>query len=299
MSDNRHSSLVRPATALLLACLASTMGCQDLPTDTGSTGTSHVPDAPLLAGNGNGNGHGPGGGGGGGGGGGSSTVTAVAITSLAGDLSSDGHGDYIQGKCGVKATWEADPSFLSFRPVDNGLNRKDEKDIESDPDCDGVYPRYVDIDLATTPVRGYCVNPSSGDSCTPGELVEPPAGTTLSDLADQNTVDAPAGETISSLAARLYVAGDDGDETTAPGGLNTEYCLDDGRGRPFRFDPARNAGSSEFAVTLTAEGRPARIETQPWPDNVGSCLHTRSDGSEVLLLLELDLAVDIEEAGGS
>lgn len=298
MFHSTHVPITRAATALLLGCLVSTMGCQDLPTEAGSADSARAPTAPLLARGGNGGG--PGGGGGGLGGGGASTTTALAITSLSGDLGSDGHGNYLDGKCGVKATWEADPSFLSFRPVDNGLNKKDEKDIAADPDCAGVYPRSATIDLAGATVRGYCVNPAGGDGCAPGELVTPAAGTTLDDLAGQGVVDLPAGETISSLGTRVYAAADDGDASTAPGSVNTEYCLDDGTGRPFRFDPGRNPGSNELAVTLAADGRPTRVATQPAPDNVGSCLHTRSsDGAQVVLLVELDFAVDIAEAGGA
>ncbi|MFW6083927.1 MAG: hypothetical protein ACODAA_01825, partial [Gemmatimonadota bacterium] len=66
---------------------------------------------------------------------------------------------------------------------------------------------------------------------------------------------------------------------------------------PLRFDTERSAGSHELLVTMASDGRPTRIESQGNGANVGSCAHTRSDGTLVVLNLELDVQIDLAEAG--
>lgn len=287
-----------PAFILVMTGMLA-WACSETPTDTGVESVDATADAkPPWAGGGGG-----GGGDDGGGGGGDSGVTSLVLTIGSGSLMDDGNGPYVHEQCGVEANWEHDPSFFDFRPL-VWLNRKQERDIAADPDCydengDFVFPRSATIDLASAVVRSYCVAPASQDQCAASEEIIPTAGTTVSDLAAAGIVDAPTagGDPFSTFATRLFDAHRDGDPVTAPGGLNTEYCLDDGRGRPLRFDPERNPGSHELLVTTASDGRPTRVESQPHPDNVGSCAHTRSDGTLLVLNLELDVAVDLAEVG--
>ena len=213
-------------------------------------------------------------------------------------LQSDGNGPYVDQECGVEASWEVEPSYFDFRPL-VWLNKKEERDLEKDPACSDVFPRSATVDLASAVVRSYCVAPASFNECTASEEVTPADGTTLNQLAAAGIVDAPSadGEPFSSFGVRLFDAGRVGDSSTAPGGLNTEYCLDDGTGRPLRFDPERNPGSHELLVTRGVFGEPTRIESQGGGLNVGSCAHTRSDGTLVVLNLELDILIDLVALG--
>ncbi|MFW6085393.1 MAG: hypothetical protein ACODAA_09280, partial [Gemmatimonadota bacterium] len=164
-----------------------------------------------------------------GGSGGDSGVTSLVATLGAGSLIDDGAGPYVDQECGVEVSWEHDPSYFDFRPL-VWLNKKQERDIQNDPACSDIFPRSAAIDLASAVVRSYCVDPASQNECTPSEEIVPAAGTTLDQLASTGVVDAPnaAGDPFSSFGVRLFDAGRDGDSSTAPGGLNTEYCLDDG-----------------------------------------------------------------------
>lgn len=283
-----------PAFVLAMTGLLA-WACSEVPTETAVESVDATADAkPPWAG---------GGGGGGGddgddGGGGSSGITSLVATLGPGSLMGDGNGPYVDEECGVRAEWDVDSSFFNFRPLE-WLNKKQERDIRNDPACSDVFPRAAAIDLAGAIVRSYCVAPESFDECSAGEETIPLADTTLSQLAASGIVDAPdpGGNPISTFATRLFDANRDGDPSTAPGGLNTEYCLDDGTGRPLRFDPERNPGSHELLVTTASDGRPTRIESQANGDNVGSCAHTRSDGTLVVLNLELDVEIDLAEAG--
>lgn len=286
-----------PAFALFMAGLLA-WACTETPTEAALESVGATADAkPPWAGGG-------GGGDDDGGGGQDSGVTALVLTLGPGSLMDDGNGPYVHDSCGVEANWQQDPSFFDFRPL-IWLNKKQEREIADDPDCydlegEFIFPRSATIDLANAVVRSYCEAPASMHECVAPEADTPPPGTTVSQLAAAGTVDPPDpdGNPISTFATRLFDANRDGDASTAPGGLNTEYCLDDGTGRPLRFDPERNPGSHEFLVTTSDDGRPIRVESQPYPSNVGSCAHTRSDGTIVVLNLELDIAVDLTEAGG-
>lgn len=227
-----------------------------------------------------------------------SGTVSMETTLGEGSLQSDGHGPYVNQQCGVESNWEVEPSFFDFRPL-VFLNKKEERDLERDPACSDVFPRSATIDLAGAVVHSYCVAPASMHECIAPEAVTPPPGTTLSQLADAGVADAPdpEGEPLSTFAIRLFDRATDGDPATVPGGLNTEYCLDDGRGRPLRFDPGRNPGSHELSVTTGAFGQPIRIESQGGGNNVGSCAHTRSDGTLVVLNLELEILVELVTLG--
>ena len=227
----------------------------------------------------------------------SGTVSMEATLS-GGSLQGDGSGSYVDQECGVEASWEVEPSFFELRPLIR-LNKKEERDLEKDPACSDVFPRSATVDLASAVVRSYCVAPASFNECTASEEVTLADGTTLNQLAAAGIVDAPSadGEPFSSFGVRLFDAGRDGAFSTAPGGLNTEYCLDDGTGRPLRFDPERNPGSNELLVTRGVFGEPTRIESQADGKNVGSCAHTRSDGTLVVLNLELDILIDLVALG--
>lgn len=227
-----------------------------------------------------------------------SGTVSMETTLGEGSLQSDGHGSYVDRECGIESNWEVEPSFFDFRPL-VFLSKKQERDLERDPACSDVFPRSATIDLADAVVRSYCESALSMHECIEPEAVEPPAGTTLADLAAAGVVDPPDpdGNPISTFAIRLFDADRDGESSTVPGGLNTEYCLDDGRGRPLRFDPERNPGSHELLVTKGAFGQPIRIESQGDGRNVGSCAHTRSDGTLVVLNLELNILVDLVMLG--
>ena len=86
------------------------------------------------------------------------------------------------------------------------------------------------------------------------------------------------------------------DSTTEPRGtgFNLGYCLDDG-GRPFRFNSVANPGSNDLEVAR--EGEVFHVRTQEAPFNVGSCEHTRSDGTVIELFLHMDLAYSIGPLG--
>lgn len=282
----RASAFVLALTGLLA------WACSEVPTETAVESVEATADAkPPWAGGGGGGGGDDGDGGGGG-------VTPLVATLGPGSLIDDGNGPYIDEECGVRAEWDVDSSFFDFRPLE-WLNKKQQRDIERDPACSEVFPRGASIDLGGAIVRSYCVAPASFDECSAAEETIPAAGTTLSQLAASGIVDAPnpGGDPISTFATRLFDANRDSDPSTAPGGLNTEYCLDDGTGRPLRFDPERNPGSHELLVTTASDGRPTRIESQANGNDVGSCAHTRSDGTLVVLNLELDIAIDLAEAG--
>lgn len=227
-----------------------------------------------------------------------SGTVSMETTIGAGSLQSDGNGPYVNQECGVESNWEVEPSFYDFRPL-IVLNKKQEREIARDPACTDVFPRSATIDLASAVVRSYCVAPASQDECAAAEEVTPEPGTTLWQLAAAGIVGAPdpAGEPISTFAIRLFDRAADGDPSTVPGGLNTEYCLDDGRGRPLRFDPGRNPGSHELLVTTGVFGEPMRIESQGDGKKVGSCAHTRSDGTIVVLNLELDILIELVALG--
>lgn len=227
-----------------------------------------------------------------------SGTVSMETTLGAGSLQSDGHGPYVNLTCGVESNWEVDSQFFDFRPL-RWLNSKEERDLERDPACSDIFPRSATVDLANAVVRSYCVAPASMHECVAPEAITPAAGTTLSQLAATGVVDAPAlaGEPLSTFAIRLFDAGRDGDSSTVPGGLNTEYCLDDGTGRPLRFDPTRNPGSNELLVTRGGFGEPTRIESQTDRKNVGSCAHTRADGTIVVLNLELDILIHLVALG--
>jgi len=227
-----------------------------------------------------------------------SGTVSMETTLGEGSLASDGAGPYVDQECGVEASWEVEPSFFEFRPL-VFLNKKQERDIERDPACSDIFPRSATIDLASAVVRSYCVAPASFDECSASEETIPAGGTTLSQLAATGVVDAPGadGEPFSSFGVRLFDANRDGDPDTAPGGLNTEYCLDDGTGRPLRFDAERSPGSHELLVTKGVFGQPVRIESQGDGNDVGSCAHTRADGTLVVLNLELDILIDLVALG--
>lgn len=227
-----------------------------------------------------------------------SGTVSMETTLGEGSLQGDGHGPYVDRECGTESSWEVEPSFFDFRPL-VFLSKKQERDIERDPACSDAFPRSATIDLAGAVVRSYCVAPASFDECSAAEETIPTTGTTLNQLAASGVVDAPdsGGEPFSSFGVRLFDANRDGEPSTAPGGLNTEYCLDDGRGRPLRFDPERNPGSHELLVTKGAFGQPIRIESQGDGNNVGSCAHTRSDGTLVVLNLEVDILIDLVALG--
>lgn len=215
----------------------------------------------------------------------SSAAGSMLVPDIAGPV-------YEHGVCGVKALWDDDPQYFRFRPVDNGLSPKDERNL--DRSC-ADFPRSATLDISEAPVVGYCVEPASSDGCLPSELVTPAGEPTLAQLAAQANapVDDPEGrEGLFSAALRPF----EGDGTLAPGGLNVAYCLD-GRqsGRPLRFDPDRNPGSSALAYALGSIGDVTHVETQPAPNNVGSCAHVRSNGQVVVVLLRIDFAYDVTE----
>ena len=75
--------------------------------------------------------------------------------------------------------------------------------------------------------------------------------------------------------------------------FNLRYCLGlDGRGRPFRFNKDTQPGSNDLEVTRVGTDD-FHMRTQPFPKNVGSCEHTRENGSVIELFLHMDLAYDI------
>jgi len=283
-----------PAFVLAMTGLLA-WACSEVPTETAVEFVDATADAkpPWAGGGGGGDG-----GDGDDGGGGTSGVVSLVATLGPGSLADDGAGPYVDQECGVEASWEVEPSFFEFRPL-VFLNKKQERDIERDPACSDIFPRSATIDLASAVVRSYCVAPASFDECSASEETIPAGGTTLSQLAATGVVDAPGadGEPFPSFGVRLFDADRDGDPATAPGGLNTEYCLDDGTGRPLRFDAERSPGSHELLVTTAADGRPVRIESRGGGNNVGSCAHTRSDGTLVVLNLELDILIDLAESG--
>lgn len=225
-------------------------------------------------------------------------TVSMELTFGPGSLAGDDGGAYVHDECGVRSMWIVEDPFYGFRPL-VALNKKQERDLERDPACRDAFPRSATIDLANAVVHSYCEAPASMHECVAPEATMPPPGTTLSQLAATGVVDAPnpEGNPISTFATRMFDADRDGDPSTAPGGLNTEYCLDDGRGRPLRFDPERNPGSNELLVTRGVFGVPTRIESQGDGKNVGSCAHTRSDGTIVVLNLELDILIDLVALG--
>lgn len=225
----------------------------------------------------------------------------VSFSSASGSLilPDDAGAVYEHGVCGVKAVWDTDtdpdpsvaihPGFFTFRPVDNGLSPKDERALARS--CSD-YPRSARLDISEARVVSYCVDPSEG-TCSAAEAFAPSEEPTLAELAARPSapVDDPEGrETLTSAAIRPFA----GSATTAPGGLNVAYCLDDhARGRPLRFDPERNPGSSALLYTRDGIGELAHVETQPPPDNIGSCAHVRSNGQTVEILLRIDFAYDV------
>lgn len=80
-------------------------------------------------------------------------------------------------------------------------------------------------------------------------------------------------------------------------GLNLAFCLSpDGAGSPFRFASDLAPGSDSVLVTRTSQTHWV-VETQPYPNNKGSCGYHMSDGSVVTLLIHLDFRFEIENLG--
>lgn len=131
----------------------------------------------------------------------------------------------------------------------------------------------------------------------------------LSDTTRARFASAPTTET--TLGALGYVAGERRDTLgltrvhyllSVPigatharhGGLNLSFCLAaDGTGSPFRFDSQLAPGSDSLLVTRTSQTHWI-VESQPYPNNRGSCEHHNADGSVTTLLIHVDFRFEIE-----
>lgn len=189
--------------------------------------------------------------------------------------------------CGVTAwhnTLDGADAFV-FRPLSNGLNKKQRRDVERA--CEdagfppGTFPRSASwrLDAAVVHLGG---GPDGHEGDVP--LLDYIAADNASPFTtvDQNFLKAGSdGHLIP-----------DGSIQLTTGGFNLEYCLDDGRGVPFLFNPARAPDSSQLEVERA--GAIVTVRTQAYPDNIGVCEHTRSDGSLVVLSLHVDVAYTVE-----
>lgn len=203
------------------------------------------------------------------------TITSLA-NGVANMLVSDGNGAYVGGACGVESWLEGDSVRYTFRPVKHMLNRKEERELERS--C-SFFPRSF-----TLAITGATV---VHDPADPGDhsLDRP-----LQELVDEGMVLDPAGRTTGGEFA-VHLPSETGDSPRAS--FNVAYCTgEDGRGSPIVYGTDREPDSDNLHVTRVTDGT-FLVSTKHYPDNVGHCLHDRNDGTEVVLLLHLDLAYEV------
>lgn len=199
-------------------------------------------------------------------------------------LAPDGVGPYANGACGVQATYYGaefpSSDFFAFRPLDNGLSKKAQRDLARA--CPGAFPRRASLDLAAATVHlGGGATGHDADMALPDYIAA--GGADPFAAGDTDLVSARSGGFELLQAGASLLRG---------GSFNLEYCLDDGRGSPFRFNRDSAPGSSDLDVSRA--GSVFTVRTQAYPNNLGACEHGRSDGSTVSLLLHLDVAYTVE-----
>ena len=220
----------------------------------------------------------------------------MLLTILAGTgnmLVDDGKGVYEHEVCGVLASLGGPlegPNFV-FRPFDSHLKPKILRDLEDDPSCGFPRMAYFALELAMVhrdqpdPMK----EPHSRDISLEDAVVL--LGVRPFDPIDQ--LHRLHSTSLRGLNLIIIPDGEESETSTQGEAFNLRYCLGlDGRGRPFRFNKDTQPGSNDLEVTRVGTDD-FHMRTQPFPKNVGSCEHTRLDGSVIELFLHMDLAYDI------
>ena len=219
------------------------------------------------------------------------TVTPEVRAGTPNQFSDDGLGSYPGGVCGVKAYAGTD---LSFRPVDNRLKGKAIRELE-DPDgpCAGIYPRSASFDMNAALVHEICVNPVDEANC-PTDFNVHTGEQTLAQHVLENDLDDPGPASSLGTAQLRFFDADTTNSSLVPGGFNVAYCSGGESNRPFRFSPERHPENSNYFM-VTEQGGVTSVVTQQYPDNMGTCLRERQDGTVVIILVHMDLAYEYVE----
>jgi hypothetical protein len=223
-------------------------------------------------------------------------VPSAAENALIGDPESVSGLDYIGGFCGTRA--KAASSF-SFWPFYGGMNRKEMKDYENNPDCwvnGSLIRRWLRVDLASARVHKIC-RPGDSDfdpsleSCPNDNPSEHEGEMTLGEwAASSNPLDDPAGrDTVRVASVGIF----DSETGFSRAGLRIDYC--GAASHPLKFDASRFVGSND--VSLSRSGSSTHIATQTGPDdNVGLCGHyDATSGQSMVLLLHVDFEYDVKD----
>ena len=191
----------------------------------------------------------------------------------------DIHGVYDHGDCGVQAAYVRDIDHFMFAPKENGLTKKQERELERD--CSDEFPRsaLIRLDLAVVHLGG---EGGHGDDVALTDYI-------LDEGADLIT---PDDQTMHSAQLGDFALIGDGESVLQGRGFTLRYCQDDGRGQPMRFDPVRMPGSSQLELSRSGDVITAR--SQPYPNNIAGCEHGRDDRSITYLLLHLDVAYTVK-----
>jgi hypothetical protein len=214
-------------------------------------------------------------------------------------LDPDPHGPYDGGVCGVRVWYTTDEQrSLTFQPIDYvlGTNKRALREAQACTE----FPRKAWFDLLAAKVH---ISDDHTDDPTLEDYIENGNADPITILPDEEKeigkgmIKIPTDDDQVRSAGTYPLNVADGTMELRNVAFNLAYCLDDGWGSPFLFWPDREPDSDPLEVER--DGGVFHLRTQPFPDNIGHCSHTRADGSNVILLLHMDLAYNVTSLPGN